>query len=145
MSEVYTEWSKSHATHITYLLMVAIQYNSIELLTHNIGVTIQEPTQVTSCCITCSRQSVSCLSTVEVEQSSSQVQRVFIAEHYLASRSYFICQNKFTHAFPDSPVPNKSTISRLVNRFLHCRNSSGGKEWVNACITERGGHFQYSI
>jgi hypothetical protein len=37
-------------------------------------VTIQEPMQVTSCC---------------------NLQRVFIAEHYLASRSYLTCQNEF--------------------------------------------------
>jgi hypothetical protein len=42
---------------------------------------------------------------------------VFIVEHYLASRSYLTCQNEFRDTFPDSPVPNKSTISRLVNRF----------------------------
>jgi hypothetical protein len=49
--------------------------------------------------------------------SFSQVQRVFIVEHYLASRSYLTCQNEFRDTFPDSPVPNKSTVSRLVNRF----------------------------
>jgi hypothetical protein len=49
--------------------------------------------------------------------SFSQVQRVFIVEHYLASRSLLTCQNEFRDTFPDSPVPNKSTISRLVNRF----------------------------
>jgi hypothetical protein len=49
--------------------------------------------------------------------SFSQVQRVFIVEHYLASRSYLTCKNEFKDAFPDSPVPNKSTVSRLVNRF----------------------------
>jgi hypothetical protein len=47
--------------------------------------------------------------------SFSQVQRVFIVEHYLASRSYFTCQNGFRDTFPDSPVPNKSTVSRLVS------------------------------
>jgi hypothetical protein len=62
--------------------------------------------------------------------SFSQVQQVFIAENYLASSSYFICQNEFRDAFPDSPVSNKSTISRLVNRFrdtgsVQDRNRSG--------------------
>jgi hypothetical protein len=49
--------------------------------------------------------------------SFSQEQRVFIVEHYLASRSYLTCQNEFRDTFPDSPVPNKSIVSRLVNRF----------------------------
>jgi transposase len=62
--------------------------------------------------------------------SFSRVQRVFIVEHYLASRSYLTCQNEFKDTFPDSPVPNKSTVSRLVNRFrdtgsVQDRNRSG--------------------
>jgi hypothetical protein len=76
--------------------------------------------------------------------SFSQVQRVFIVEHYLASRSYLTCHSEFRDTFPDSPVPNKST-SRLVNRF----RDTGTLHWVasdmrkraNACIAERGGHF----
>jgi hypothetical protein len=77
--------------------------------------------------------------------SFSQVQRVFIVEHYLASRSYLTCQNEFRDTYPDSPVPSKPTVSRLVNRFrdtgtLH-RVASDMRESVNACITERGGHF----
>jgi hypothetical protein len=60
----------------------------------------------------------------------SQVQRVFIDEHYLASRSYLTCQNEFMDTFPDSPVPKKSTVSRLVNCFrgtgsVQDRNRSG--------------------
>jgi hypothetical protein len=55
---------------------------------------------------------------------------VFIVEHYLASRSYLTCQNEFRDTFPDSPVPSKSTVSRLVNRFrdtgsVQDRNRSG--------------------
>jgi hypothetical protein len=81
--------------------------------------------------------------------SFSQVQRVFIVEHYLASRSYLTCQNEFRDTFPDFPVPNKSTVSRLVNRFrdtgtLH-RVASNMRKRVNACIADRGGHFQQLI
>jgi transposase len=59
---------------------------------------------------------------------------VFIVEHYLASRSYLTCQNEFRDTFPDSPVPNRSTVSRLVNRFrdtgsVQDRNRSG-RPWV---------------
>jgi hypothetical protein len=58
------------------------------------------------------------------------VQRVFIVEHYLASRSYLTYQNEFMDTFPDSPVPNKSALSRLVNHFrdtgsVQDRNRSG--------------------
>jgi hypothetical protein len=49
--------------------------------------------------------------------SFSQVQRVFIVEHYLSSCSYLTCQNDFRNTFPDSAVPNKSTIFHLVNCF----------------------------
>jgi transposase len=47
----------------------------------------------------------------------SQDQRVFILEHYFSTRSYAECQNAFRNSFPDSAVPNKSTIQRLVERF----------------------------
>jgi hypothetical protein len=83
----------------------------------------------------------------------SQAQQVFIVEHYLASRSYLTCQNEFTDTFPDSPVSNKSTIPRLVNRFCDTgsvqeRNHSvtlDMRKRVNACIAERGGHFHHLI
>jgi hypothetical protein len=74
---------------------------------------------------------------------------MFIVEHYLASCSYLTRQNDFRDAFPDSPVPNKSTVSSLVNRFrdtgtLH-RVASDMREKVNACIAERDGHFQHFL
>jgi hypothetical protein len=47
----------------------------------------------------------------------SQDQRVFILEHYFSTRSYAECQNAFRNYFPDTLVPNKSTIQRLVERF----------------------------
>jgi hypothetical protein len=83
-------------------------------------VTIQEPTQVTSCCNLLAPVRQLSSNSQSARMSFSQVQRVFIVEHYLASRSYLTCQNEFRDAFPDSPVPNKSIISRLVNR---CRDT----------------------
>jgi transposase len=58
------------------------------------------------------------------------VQRLFIVKHYLTSRSYLNFQNDFRDTFPDFPVPNISTVSRLVNRFrdtgsVQDRNRSG--------------------
>jgi hypothetical protein len=38
----------------------------------------------------------------------------------------FDCQNEFKDTFPDSPVPNKSTVSRLVNRFLSLQKTFTG-------------------
>jgi hypothetical protein len=81
--------------------------------------------------------------------SFSQVQRVFIVEHYLEYRSYLTCQNEFRYTFPDSPVPKKSTISRPVNRFrdtgsVQDRNRSG-RPSVLSDDKERGGHFQHLI
>jgi hypothetical protein len=80
--------------------------------------------------VTCSRHFVSCLSTIEVQGCLFHTQRVFIVEHCLASRPYLTCQNEFRDTFLDSPVPDKSTISRLVNRFrdtgsVQDRNRSG--------------------
>jgi hypothetical protein len=62
--------------------------------------------------------------------SFSQVQRVLTVKQYLASCSYFTCQNEFRDTFSDSSVPNKSTTSHLVNSFRHTgsvqdRNCSG--------------------
>jgi hypothetical protein len=48
---------------------------------------------------------------------SLQDQRIFILEHYFSIRSYGECQNAFRNYLPDSVVPNKSTIQRLVQRF----------------------------
>jgi hypothetical protein len=46
-----------------------------------------------------------------------QDQRFLILEHYFSSRPYAECQNAFKNSFPDSVVPNKCTIQRLVERF----------------------------
>jgi hypothetical protein len=131
---VYRLWSRSRAIYIKDLLVIVIQYISIRLKTHNIVVTIQEPTQVTTCCnLLMSFLQVS-LNSRSARMSFPQVQRVCIVEHYLASRSYLSCQNEFRDTFSYSPVPNKSTLSRLVNRFrdtgsLQDRNRSG-RPWI---------------
>jgi hypothetical protein len=74
------------------------------------------------------------------KMSFSKVQRVFIVEHYLATRSYLTCQTEFRDTFPDSPVPNKSKTSRLVNRFRSLQklftglHQTCGKEWMHASL-----------
>lgn len=43
--------------------------------------------------------------------------RAFIIEHYFCSSSYKTVQERFANKFPDSVVPNKSTIKRIVDHF----------------------------
>jgi hypothetical protein len=93
-------------------------------------VTAQEPTQVTSRCNLLASVCHLSFYNRSVRVSFSQVQRVFVVEHCLASRLYVTCQNEFRDTFPDYPVPNRSTLSRLMNRFrdtrcLYDRNCSG--------------------
>jgi hypothetical protein len=80
-------------------------------------VTILEPTQVTSCCNLLVPVRQLSFNSRSARMSLSQVKWVFIVEHYLSSCSYLTCQNEFRDAFPNSPVPNRSTVSRLVNHF----------------------------
>ncbi|XKL65621.1 hypothetical protein PGB90_009041 [Kerria lacca] len=49
--------------------------------------------------------------------SFAQDQRVFLLEQYLATKSYGKTMRAFIAKFPDTPAPNKSTISRLLSRF----------------------------
>jgi hypothetical protein len=134
-----------------YLLVVAIQYNSIGLINTQYRCDYARATQVTSCCNLLAPVHHLSLNSRSPRMSFSQVQPVFIVEHYLASRSYLTCQNEFRDTFLDSPVPNKPTVSRLVNRFSDTgseqdRNrsvASNVRKRVKACVAERGGHFQH--
>jgi hypothetical protein len=49
------------------------------------------------------------------DMSFSQEQRVFIVKHYFASRSYARVADEFHREYPDSAVPNNSTITRIIN------------------------------
>jgi hypothetical protein len=80
-------------------------------------VTIQEPMQVMSCCNLLMPIRQLSFNSRSSRMSFPQVQWVFTVKHYLASHSYLICQNEFRDTFPDSHVPNKLTISHLVNCF----------------------------
>jgi hypothetical protein len=112
---VHTGWSKSRATHIKICIDGC---NSIQLHwinKHTILLWLyKSPRRWRH--VTCSRQSVSCLQTVEVQG------RLFhkCIECSLSNTTWHLvltCQNEFRDTFPDSSVPNKSTVSRLVNRF----------------------------
>jgi hypothetical protein len=93
-------------------------------------VTLQEPTHVTSCCNVLVPVHQLSFNSWSARMSFSQVQWVFIIEHYLTSCSYVTCRNVFGDKFPVSPVRIKLTVSRLVNYFrdtgsLQDRNHSG--------------------
>jgi hypothetical protein len=143
---VYTGWSKINEILIKIFIdgSKSIQFDWVNK--HTILLWLYKSPRRSRHVVTCLRQSVSCLSNNLISRMSfSQVQRVFIVEHYLAPRSYLTWQNEFRDTFPDSPVPNKSKISRLVNRFrdtetLH-RVASNMRKRVNTCIAERRGHF----
>jgi hypothetical protein len=107
---------------LKYLLMIATQYNLIGLI-NTISLWLFKSPRRSRHVLTCSHQSVNCLSTVEVKGYLFHKRN----ECSLSNTTWHLvlsCQNEFRDTFPDSPVPNKSTISRLVNRFRHCRNSS---------------------
>jgi hypothetical protein len=76
----------------------------------------------------------------------AEVKRLFIVEHFLASRSYLTCRNEFRDTFTYSSASNKWTVSRLAHRFgdkrVLQRVTSNMRDRVNACIAGRGGHFQ---
>jgi hypothetical protein len=112
-------------------------------------VTIQQPTLVTSPCNLLATVRQFSSNSRSASLSLSKVQRVFIVEHYLASRSYLTCPNEFTDTFADSSMPKKLKISVLVNRFLHKRTlrqvASNTTSRANACIAERGGHLKHLI
>jgi hypothetical protein len=47
----------------------------------------------------------------------SLAERVFILEHYFASKSFSAVREAFSAAYPDKEVPNKTTIHRLATKF----------------------------
>jgi hypothetical protein len=54
-------------------------------------------------------------------------ERIFVVEHYFASRSYARVADEFRREYPDSTVPNNSTITSTINRFRECRTVSDRK------------------
>jgi hypothetical protein len=127
------------------LLMVAIQYNLIGLINTQYWSDYTRAHAGHVCCdLLVSIHQLS-FNSRSARMSFSQVQRVFIVEHYLASRSCLICQNVFRDTFPKSLVPNKYKISNLVNRFCDTgtfhRVALNMRKRVNACIAECSEHF----
>ena len=59
--------------------------------------------------------------------SFSQEQRVFIVEHYFASRSYAHVVDEFRRKYPDAEARNNSTITRIIARFGECGSIADGR------------------
>ncbi|KAJ8874175.1 hypothetical protein PR048_025017 [Dryococelus australis] len=57
----------------------------------------------------------------------SQERRVFIVEHYFATRSYARVADEFRLRYPDTTVPNNATITRLSNRFRESGSAADKK------------------
>jgi hypothetical protein len=47
----------------------------------------------------------------------SRAGRVFILEHYFASKSFAAVSEAFSNVCPDKEVPNKTTVCRVVTKF----------------------------
>jgi hypothetical protein len=47
----------------------------------------------------------------------SRAERVFILEHYFASKSFAAVYEAFSKMYPDKEVRNKTTVHRLVTKF----------------------------
>jgi transposase len=48
-------------------------------------------------------------------------------EHYFPTHSYAGVADEFRQEYPDSAVPNNSTITRIINRFRECGSVSDRK------------------
>jgi hypothetical protein len=144
----YTGGLKSHTTYIKIFIDGCNSVHLVGLMNTQYCCYLQDPTQVTSCCNLLAPVHQLSFNRQSARMSFSQVQQMFIVEHYLASRSYLTCQNRFRDTFPDSRVPNKST-SCLVNCFRDTGTfhwlASNMRKRVNACIAESGWHFQHLI
>jgi hypothetical protein len=50
----------------------------------------------------------------------SRAERVFILEHYFASKSFAAVREAFSNAYPDKEVPNKTPVIKPLARYLYC-------------------------
>jgi hypothetical protein len=102
---------------LKYLSMFAVKNSSIGLMNTRTVVTVQQPKQATPCGNPLASVRQLCSNGRSTRMYFSQVQRVLIVEHYLASYSYLAYKNKLRDTFSDFPVPSTSTLSRLLNCF----------------------------
>jgi hypothetical protein len=105
--------------------MVAIRYIQLDWWTHSVAVIIQEPAPV--------RQMSS--NSPSARMSFSQVQRVLIVEHCLASRFYINCQTHFSillcHTNPNYLDWWTVSVTQGLFAGLH---QTWGKQWVHASL-----------
>jgi hypothetical protein len=112
-----------------YLLMLAVRYRSIGLLNTRVTVIMYEPMRVTSFS--------KILDPVCQQSKCSDVFFASVASvhcHTLPPISFHsTCQNETRDTFPDIPVPNKSILSRLMNRDTQLftgLHQTWGKHWT---------------
>jgi hypothetical protein len=60
---------------------------------------------------------------------TSRAERVFILEHYFASKSFAVVREAFSNVYSDNEVPNKTTIHQLVTKFLDTGSVCGKFSW----------------
>jgi hypothetical protein len=62
----------------------------------------------------------------------SRAERVFILEHYFASKSFAAVREAFSSAHPDKELPSETTINRLKIAvfclLIHHRPDDGGSK-----------------
>jgi hypothetical protein len=102
---------------LKYLLMVTIQYNSIGLINTqyrcddtraHTGHAMLQPVRAGPSVVF---KQLKCKDVFFTSATSVHCRTLY------DTRSYLTFQNWFRDTFPDSPMPDKSTMCRLVNRF----------------------------
>jgi hypothetical protein len=78
-----------------------------------------------------------------------RAERVFIIEHYFASKSFAAVREAFSNAYPDKEVPNKTTVHRLVTKFQDTRRGwifsvSGVKLFCESFLTNKNYRTSFS-
>jgi hypothetical protein len=93
--------------------------------------------QVHPCCYTVARNCCA-KAVVGANMVYSLAQRVFILEHFFASKSFSSLREEFSSAYPGSEVPNKTTIHRLVTQL---RDRGSVRVWQ--VLIERQNSWNY--
>jgi hypothetical protein len=128
--------------------MVVVQYNSTGFTNTQYRCDYTRAhAGVTSCCNLLAPVRQLSPNSRRARMSFSQVQRVFIVEHYLASRSYLTFRMSLGIHFPILLCQTNRqylvwwTVS-VTAETLH-RIVSDMRKRVNSCTAERGRHFQH--
>jgi hypothetical protein len=75
----------------------------------------------------CSRQLRKSCSDANMEYSRAE--RVFILEHYFASKSFAAVREAFSNAYPDKEVQNKTTVHQMVTKLRDTGSVCVSSSW----------------